>query len=102
MRDPHRWRTMGLWDLGLGALSLAWLWVGAGHSAGLGFALIFFGALGVVVGGLLALFRHQDVRAKQALARGESEPDWHYARLAGWRREDWQQFVIPKLPLRYT
>jgi hypothetical protein len=65
------------------------------------FALIFFGALGVVFGWWLALFRHQDVRAKQALARGESEPDWHYA---GWRveAEDWQQFVIPKLPLRYT
>ena len=70
MRDPHRWRTIGLWCLGLGALSLAWLWVGVGHSAGLRAALIFFGAVGEVFGGILALFRHQDVRAKQALAGG--------------------------------
>ncbi len=88
MRDPHRWRTIGLWCLGLGALSLAWLWVGAGHSAGLRAALIFFGAVGVAFGGWVALFGHQDVRAKQALARGEDI-------IARWRVEaaDWQRFV---------
>ncbi len=88
MRDPHRWRTIGLWCLGLGALSLAWLWTGAGHSVGVRGALIFLGAVGVVFGGLLALFRHQDVRAKQALARGEDI-------IARWRveAEDWQRFV---------
>ncbi len=71
MRDPHRWRTVGLWSLGLGVLSLTWLWVGAGHSAGVQAALIFFGAVGVVFGGMLALFRHQDVGAE--LASGGSE-----------------------------
>ncbi len=97
MRDPHRWRTIGLWSLGLGALSLTWLWLGPAHTAGVRGALIFFGAVGVAFGGLLALFRHQDVRAKQALARGEDI-------IARWRveAEDWQRFVIPKLPLRYT
>jgi hypothetical protein len=51
---------------------------------------------------LLALLRHQDVRAKQARwpeaspSRAGITRDWR-----GWRREDWQQFVIPKLPLRY-
>ncbi|CAN5468883.1 hypothetical protein BH18VER1_BH18VER1_14270 [soil metagenome] len=88
MRDPHRWRTIGLWSLGLGALSLAWLWLGAGHSVGVRAALIFFGAVGVISGGLLTLFRHQDVRAKQALARGEGI-------IARWRveAEDWQRFL---------
>ncbi len=88
MRDPHRYRTIGLWCLGLGALSLAWLWVGAGHSTGVRAALIFVGAVGVVFGGWIALFGHQDVRAKQALARGEDI-------IARWRveTEDWQRFV---------
>ncbi len=88
MRDPHRWQTIGLWCLGLGALSLTWLWVGAGHSTGVRAALIFVGAVGVVFGGWIALFGHQDVRAKQALARGEDI-------IARWRveTEDWQRFV---------
>ncbi len=88
MRDPHRWRTIGLWCLGVGTLSLAWLWVGAGYSAGVRGALIFFGAVGVVFGGWLALFGHQDVRAKQALGRGEDI-------IARWRveAEDWQRFL---------
>ena len=89
MRDPHRWRTIGLWSLGLGALSLvAWFWVGTGNSVGVRIALFFFGAVGVVLGGILAFSRHQDVRAKQALARGEDI-------IARWRveAEDWQRFV---------
>ena len=88
MRDPHRYRTIGLWGLGLGALSLAWLWVGTGHSVGVRFTLIFFGALGVAFGGVLALLQHQNVRAKQSLARGEDI-------IARWRVEaaDWQRFV---------
>jgi hypothetical protein len=96
MRDPHRWRTIGLWCLGLGTLSLSWLWVGAGHSAGLGFAL---SSSALWVSCLAGCWRCSGTR--KALARGESEPDWDYA-ASGWRREDWQQFVIPKLPLRYT
>lgn len=71
MRDPHRWRTIGLWRLSLAALSLiAWLWVGADH-VGVRVALLSFGAVGMVFGGFLASFGHQDVRAKEALARGE-------------------------------
>ena len=97
MRDPHRWRTIGLWCLGLGALSLAWLWLGTGHSAGGRFVLMFFGGWGVALGGIVAFMQHQNVRAKQALARGEDI-------IARWRvdADDWQRFVIPKLPLRYT
>ena len=88
------------WALGVSASErsrFAWLWLSPAHTAGVRFASIFFGAVGVVFGGLLALFRHQDVRAKQALARGEDI-------IARWRveAENWQQFVIPKLPLRYT
>jgi len=88
MRDPHRWRTIGLWCLGLGALSLAWLWVGGPHTEGVWAALFFFGAVGVVFGGFVAFFQHQYVRAKQALARGEDI-------IARWRVEaaDWQRFV---------
>ncbi len=88
MRDPHRWRTIGLWGFGLGALSLAWLWLGTGHSVGVRFALIFFGAVGVAFGGVVVLLQHQNVRAKQALARGEDI-------IARWRveAEDWQRFL---------
>ncbi len=72
----------------MGALSLAWLWVGGDHSVGVRFVVIFFGALGMAFGFWLALFGHQDVRAKQALARGEDI-------IARWRvePEDWQRFV---------
>ena len=88
MRNPHRWRTIGLWGLGLGALSLAALWLGNGHSTGVWIALFWFGAVGVVFGGMLALFQHQNVRAKERLARGEDI-------IARWRveAEDWQRFV---------
>ncbi len=82
MRDPHRYRTVGLWSLGLGALSLAWVWLGAGHGVGVRAALIFFGAMGVAFGGVLVLLQHQNVRAKQALARGED-----IIAADGWRRK---------------
>ena len=88
MRNPNRWRTIGLWCFGLGGLSLAaWFWVDADH-VGVRVALFFFGAMGVMVGGLVAFFQHQHVRAKQALARGEDI-------IARWRVEaaDWQRFV---------
>ncbi len=89
MRNPHRGRTIALWGLGLGALSLiAWLWLGAGDSGGVGVALLFFGFAGVIFGGMVAFFQHQNVRATQALARGEDI-------IARWRveAEDWQRFV---------
>lgn len=65
----------------------AWFWVAA-DQVGVRVALFFFGALGVAFGGIFALFSHQDVRAKQALARGEDI-------IARWRvgAEDWQRFV---------
>lgn len=72
MRNPHRGRTIGLWCLGGGALSFAWLWVDSPHSEGVLAALCFFGAVGVIFGGIFALFGHKDVRAKQALDRGEN------------------------------
>ncbi len=74
--------------MGLGALSLvAWFLVATGH-VGVRVALFVFGAVGVSLGGWLALFGHQGVRAKQALARGEDV-------IARWRvePEDWQRFV---------
>ncbi len=88
MRDPHRWRTIGLWGLGLGALSLALLPLGYDQGVGVRFALMWVGAMGVMFGGFLALFQHQYVRAKQALARGEDI-------IARWRVEadDWQRFL---------
>ncbi len=88
MRDPHRWRTIGLWGLGLGALSLALLPLGYDQGVGVRFALMWVGAMGVMFGGFLALFQHQYVRAKQALARGEDL-------IARWRVEadDWQRFL---------
>jgi hypothetical protein len=88
MRHPHRWRAIGLWSLGLGALALAaWLGVGV-DNVGLRTALFVFGAPGVAVGGWLALFGHLDVRAKEKLARGEDV-------IARWRvaAEDWERFV---------
>ena len=89
MRDPHRWRTIGLWGLGLGTLSLtAWFWAGGGFSVGARVALFVFGALAVAFGGLMAFFQHQNVRAKEALARGDDV-------IARWRveAEGWQRFV---------
>lgn len=88
MRNPHRWRTIGLFGLGLGALSFAWLWLGPPHTAEIWAALFFLGAAGVVFGGLVAFFQDQNVRARQALARGEDV-------IARWRVEaaDWQRFV---------
>ena len=88
MRHPHRYRTIGLWCLGLGALSLGWLWLGGPHTPGVWAALFFVGVMSVIVGGFVTLFAHQDVRAKQALGRGEDI-------IARWRveAEDWQRFV---------
>ena len=88
MRVPDRWRPIGRWGLGLGALSFAWLWLGAPDGIGVRVALLTIGPVGVSFGGLLALFGHQNVRAKQALARGEDI-------IARWRVEadDWQRFV---------
>ena len=88
MRNSDRTRTIGLWCFGLGLLSLAaWFWVSTDH-VGVRVALFFFGAMGVIFGGMFALFAHQYVRAKQALARGEDI-------IARWRVEadDWQRFV---------
>src|SRR5687767_12414656 len=89
MRNPRRWRTIGLWGLGLGALSLiAWFWVGASGNVGVRVALFVFGAMGIAFGGITALLQHQNVRAKEALARGEEI-------IARWRvaADDWRRFV---------
>ena len=88
MRNPRRWRSIGLWCVGFGALSFIWLWAGGPHSEPVWIALVFFGAAGLVYGGMLACIQHQYVRAKQALARGEDI-------IARWRVEadDWQRFV---------
>ena len=89
MRNPRRARTIALWFLGLGAFSLiGWFWLGAGDSGGVGLATLIFGVTGVLFGGMMAFFQHQNVRAKEALARGEGI-------IARWRVEadDWQRFV---------
>ena len=88
MRDPRRWRTIGLWCVGLGAVSFALLGLGGPHGEGVWSALFFVGAAGVVFGGMLAFFQHQYVRAQQALARGEDI-------IARWRvaAGDWQRFI---------
>ena len=88
MRDPYRWRSIGLCCVGVGALSFAWLWLGWPHAEGARAALFVVGPAGVIFGGMLALFQHQYVRAKEALARGENI-------IARWRVEadDWQRFV---------
>ncbi|MEO5722110.1 MAG: hypothetical protein ABIR71_11650 [Chthoniobacterales bacterium] len=88
MRNPHRWRTIGLWGFGLGALSLALLPVGYDQGVGVRFTFIFVGAMGVVFGGIAAWLQHQNVQANQALARGEDI-------IARWRveAEDWQRFL---------
>ena len=88
MRNPQRWRTIGLWCLGLGTLSFATLWLGGPHTEGVWAALFSFGAMGVILGGLVAFFQHQNVRAKQALEGGKDL-------IARWRVEadDWRRFV---------
>ena len=89
MRNSDRARTIGLWCVGLGAVSLvAWLWPGQSHSVGVRVALLLFAIWGIVFGGLFTLFRHQYVRAKQALERGEDViARWHV------EAEDWESFV---------
>jgi hypothetical protein len=88
MRNPRRARTIALWSVAFGALVLAWLWLGTGHSTGVYVALFTFGVMAVLFGGTLALFQHQDVRAQQALLRGEDI-------IARWRvnSDDWRRFV---------
>ena len=88
MRNPHRSRAIALWAFGLGALSVATACLATDLDTVLSIASLALGVTGVLYGGLLAFFQHQNVRAKEALERVEDI-------IARWRveAEGWQRFL---------
>nr|MBA3651105.1 hypothetical protein [Chthoniobacterales bacterium] len=90
MRDPSRWRNIALGFFASGWLTCAAAFLLPGPAANDAVRGLFFiyGVSAIIFGGGTALFRHLDLRAKQALARGENI-------IARWRVEPaaWQEFV---------
>jgi hypothetical protein len=87
MRNPTRWRNLGL------GLALAGLAAGAALTQpalgeGLRVGLMFFAWIAVLVGGGWAWERHRDVQAADALERGDDVlARWHVS------AADWREFV---------
>lgn len=86
MRNPERWRTVGL-AIALAGLAAA----GATSQPGgddLRAALVCFAAIAVPLGGFLGWERHRDVQARDALLRGENVlARWHLG------ADQWREFV---------
>jgi hypothetical protein len=90
MRNPRRWRNIGLAFLASGIIaSIAVFWLPEAAAADTARAvLIGYGLTALLFGGGSALFRHFDARAQDALGRGENI-------LARWRVDaaTWRQFL---------
>ncbi|MEO6969320.1 MAG: hypothetical protein ABI217_00305 [Chthoniobacterales bacterium] len=90
MRNPHHGRkiALGFFASGWVACAAAFLLPGLAEGSWVRTALFNYGLSAIVFGGGTALFRHFDVRAKAALARGEDI-------IARWRVEPeaWREFV---------
>jgi hypothetical protein len=90
MRSPERWRriALGFFISGCVAAPAAFLVPGLSPASWVRTSLFIYGLMAIIFGGGTALFRHFDVRAKQALARGENV-------IARWRVESdaWNDFV---------
>src|SRR5688572_32425796 len=91
MRNPHRSRRIALgffwsgWVAALAAYFLPGLWAPDWVRT----CLFIYGSSAILFGGGEALFRHFDVRAKEALARGEDI-------IARWRVDAaaWREFAV--------
>ncbi len=90
MADPRRGRNIALGFFGSGwaACVAAFLLPGLAEGSWVRGCLFIYGLSAIIFGGGIALFRHFDLRAKEALARGEDV-------IARWRIEPaaWQQFI---------
>jgi hypothetical protein len=90
MRDPRRWRNvaLGFFVSGWVAAMAAFLLPGPMPAGWVRMCLFVYGISAILFGGGTALFRHFDVRAKEALARGEDI-------IARWRVDPlaWREFV---------
>jgi len=90
MRNPERWRkiALGFFIPGCVAAPAAFLLPGLSPNSWAQSFLFIYGLMAIIFGGGTALFRHFDVRAKEALARGEDV-------IARWRVEPdaWNDFV---------
>lgn len=90
MRNPERWRKIALafFISGCGAAPAAFLLPGISPDSWMRGFLFLYGLMAIIFGGGTALFRHFDVRAKKALARGEDV-------IARWRVEPdaWNDFI---------
>ncbi|MDQ3117746.1 MAG: hypothetical protein M3Q86_14260 [Verrucomicrobiota bacterium] len=90
MRDPRRWRNVSLGFVVSGALAVAaaFLLPGLADDSGVRTSLFIYGFSALLFGAITALLRHLDVRAMEALGRGEEI-------IARWRVEPeaWRGFV---------
>ncbi|MEO7168709.1 MAG: hypothetical protein ABI016_16960 [Chthoniobacterales bacterium] len=90
MLNPSRGRTIALYFFASGwvASAAAFLLPGLSEGNWVRTGLFIYGLSAIIFGGGTALFRHFDVRAKEALARGEGI-------IARWRveAEAWHEFV---------
>ena len=73
MRDPHRWRNiaLGFFASSWLASASAFLLPGLAEDSWIRTCLFIYGLTAIIFAGGAALFRHFDVRAKEALSRGE-------------------------------
>lgn len=90
MRNPHRWRKIGLGFFATGlAASLAAFFLPAAAANDAARSILFiYGISAILFGGGTALFGRFDARAKEALARGEDI-------IARWRVDPaaWREFI---------
>ncbi|HEX8077302.1 MAG TPA: hypothetical protein VF511_05765 [Chthoniobacterales bacterium] len=90
MRSPHRWRNIafGFFASGCVAIAAIFLLRNAATDDAVRMALVVYASTAILFGGGTAVVRHLDVRAKEALARGEEI-------IARWRVDPpgWRKFV---------
>jgi hypothetical protein len=90
MRNPQRWRNIGLGFFATGCVATlgAFLLPGSEAADWIRACLFIYGSTAILFGGGTALFRHFDARAKEAIARGEDV-------IARWRVDAaaWRDFV---------
>ncbi|MEO5595734.1 MAG: hypothetical protein ABIQ97_01095 [Lysobacteraceae bacterium] len=90
MRNPHRWRTVGLTAVGIGLVGLMCVFLlpemMSDRSAGLCF---ISGLMAIIFGGMWASWRHTEAKTQDALLRGEGV-------IASWRlnADTWREFVV--------
>jgi hypothetical protein len=93
MRNPHRWRKIGLafFASGVIAAPAAFLLPEAAAGDTVRGVLFIYGVMAILFGGASALARHSETRAWESLRRGEDI-------IARWRVDarTWREFIEPK------